>query len=233
MLFVENYFKPIYHLLFPHVCNGCGTELLSNEKVVCTACLSFMPKTNFHLIINNPFEQKMAGRIRIENATAFCYFNKGGAIQHLLHGLKYQQKKEIGLLLGKRFAKQIEDVRWLDDIDVILPIPLSAQKMKARGFNQSECLATGMAEHLHKPVDTIAVIRTKNTASQTSKTRAERISNVADAFMVAYPDLIRNKHILLLDDVITTGATLEVCAEAILKVPGTKVSMATLAYAVE
>jgi predicted amidophosphoribosyltransferase len=90
-----------------------------------------------------------------------------------------------------------------------------------------------MAEHLHKPVDTIAVIRTKNTASQTSKTRAERISNVADAFMVAYPDLIRNKHILLLDDVITTGATLEVCAEAILKVPGTKVSMATLAYAVE
>ncbi len=233
MLLVENYIKPIYHLLFPHVCNGCGTELLSNEKTICTTCLSFMPKTNFHLIINNPMEQKMAVRTHIENATAYCYFNKGGAIQHLLHGLKYERKQEIGHLLGRRFGKQIEDERWLQDIDLLMPIPLSKQKLKARGFNQSESITLGMADALNKPMDTAAVIRTKNTASQTNKTRAERISNMTDAFLVAYPEFIRNKHILLIDDVITTGATLEACADIILKVPGTRVSMATLAYAVE
>lgn len=233
MQLLQDYLRPVYHLLFPNVCNGCGNELLSNEQTICIACLSFMPKTRFHLTVNNPLEEKFFGRLTIENATSMYYFNKGGAIQHLLHELKYKKKQEIGSLLGTQFARQIEGIKWLQDIDLVIPIPLSKQKQKTRGFNQSECIAKSMADYLNKPIDTISVIRKKHTASQTNKSRIERLANVKDAFIIPHPAAILNKHILLLDDVITTGATLEACAEAILKVSGTKVSLVTLAYAVE
>lgn len=233
MRFIPEYLQAVYHLLFPNLCNGCGEELLSNEKIICFSCLSFMPKTKFHLVINNPMEQKFFGRLQVENATAMYYFNKGGSIQNLLHGLKYKNKQEIGLLLGKQFAKQIEDLPWLKDIDLLIPIPLSKQKLKARGFNQSECIARAMASHLNLPLDTQSVLRPKNTESQTNKSRVERFENVQDAFTITNPKLLERKHVLLLDDVITTGATLEECASAILKVPNTKVSIVTLAYAVE
>ncbi len=233
MQLLQDYLKPVYHLFFPNICNGCGNELLSNEKTICVTCLSFIPKTGFHLIINNPMQEKFFGRIKIENATSMYYFNKGGTIQHLLHELKYKQKQEIGLLLGAQFARQIEDLKWLQDIDLIIPIPLSRKKLRIRGFNQSECIAKSMADHLNKTMDSTSVIRNRHTESQTNKSRIERHANVKDAFIVAHPEAIRHKHILLLDDVITTGATLEACAEAILKVQGTKASIVTLAYAME
>ncbi len=228
----QNYLQPVFHLFFPNLCHGCGQELLGNEKTICATCLAFIPKTKFHLLINNPFEQKMAGRIRIENATAMYYFNKGGAIQNLLHALKYKGKKEVGLLLGKQFGRQIEDVRWIADIDQIIPVPLSKQKHKQRGFNQSECIAIGIADMLHKPMDNTTLVRIKNTTSQTRKTRSERMSNVAEAFVINGQP-INGKHILLVDDVVTTGATLEACAHTILQAPDTKVSLACLAYAAE
>ncbi len=233
MLLFQKYYKPIFHLLFPNVCNGCGEELLSNEKFVCASCLSFIPKTKFHLMINNPLEQKFFGRCRIENATAMYYFNKDGVIQNLLHALKYQQKPEIGFLLGNQFAKEITDVIWLQDIDIIMPVPLSAKKFKARGFNQSECITNSMATQLNILHDSTSLLRKKHTESQTNKTRSERLSNVANAFELSNANAIAGKHILLVDDVITTGATLEECAQTILQAPQTKVSIATLAYAVE
>ena len=233
MHLLKNTLTPVYHLLFPNLCNGCGNELLSNEATICTTCISTLPLTKFHLIINNPFEQKLAGRVNIEHATAMYYFNKGGVIQELLHGLKYQQKQAIGALLGMYFAKQLLDVRWIADIDIVIPIPLSKQKMKMRGFNQSTCIGESFAAHLNKPLDTTSVVRLKNTASQTHKTRVERMDNVKDAFMVTSPNSLQHKHIMLIDDVVTTGATLEECAQAILKIDGTKVSIVTLAYAIE
>ncbi|MBK8144681.1 MAG: ComF family protein [Bacteroidetes bacterium] len=233
MTFLRECFTPIYHLFFPNNCQGCGQELLSNEKTICAACLSFMPKTKFHLMIHNPVEQTFFGRCSIEYATSMYYFNKDTCLQTLLHALKYQQKPEVGFLLGNLFAREIEDVGWLKDIDVIMPIPLSAKKCKARGYNQSECISHSLSAHLNIVHDTTSLIRTKHTESQTSKTRAERLSNMSNAFSVKNADAIAGKHILLVDDVITTGATLEECTHTILRVPNTKVSIATLAYAIE
>lgn len=233
MLLLQNYLRPVYYLFFPAVCQGCGNELLGNEKTICTTCLSFLPKTKFHLIINNPMEQKMAVRVRIEQAIAMYYFNKGGVVQNLLHALKYRNQQEIGVMLGKLFAREIEDQRWLPSVDVVMPVPLSIQKIRMRGYNQSECIARGLATYLQKPLDTQSLIRVRHTATQTHKTRAERLINVADAFSLTQAAMYTNKHILLVDDVITTGATLEVCAAAILKIPGLKVSLACLAYAAE
>lgn len=233
MTLLRECFTPIYHLFFPNNCNACGQELVSNEKTICTTCFSFMPKTKFHLIINNPMEQKFFGRCTIEYATAMYYFNKDGCLQTLLHALKYRQKSEIGILLGNQFAREIEDVSWLKDIDVIMPIPLSTKKLKARGYNQSECITKSMSTHLNILHDSTSLIRTKHTESQTSKTRTERLSNVANAFAVHNAKAIVGKHILLVDDVITTGATIEECTHTLLRVPGTKVSVATLAYATE
>ncbi len=233
MKFLSILTRDVLNLVYPSICEGCGAELVGNEHNICVACWRGIPKTKFHLQQNNPIEQRFFGRIPVEHASSFYYFNKDTHIQEVLHALKYKSKTKIGIELGQRFGNELKDCDWIKDIDMLIPIPLSKQKLKIRGYNQSECIAIGLSESLHIPVDTQSVIRTKNTKSQTTMTIAERIENVKDAFEVQQPVSFENKHVLLVDDVMTTGATLESCAREILKTPNTKISILTLAYAIE
>lgn len=225
--------RDILHLFYPNICAACKQELLGNEKDICTSCWQQLPPTNFHLQINNPVEQRFYGRVDIQHASSFYAFHKNSPLQTLLHELKYNNKKEVGIALGKRCAQALSNLSWLKEIDMIIPIPLSKQKLKLRGYNQSEYLAEGLKNELHIPVDILSVTRIKNTISQTTLTIAERMHNMKDAFYLGKPNEIANKHILLIDDVMTTGATLEACAKTILQAKQTKVSVLTLAYAIE
>lgn len=224
--------KDVVNLIYPNTCQGCGTELVGNENLICVACWKIMPKTNFHLHKNNPAEQKFWGRVKIEHASAMFYFNKDTRIQSVLHALKYQNKKEIGFELGQRYGKELTQSEWINETDVLLPIPLSKQKLKFRGYNQSEWICKGIGTILNIPVNTHSIIRSKNTRSQTTMSITDRIQNVKNAFTVHDSNDLNNKHIVLLDDVLTTGATLESCAREILKIGNTKVSVLTIAYAI-
>lgn len=231
--FIKNTTQAVIDLFYPNICNGCHLELVGNESLICTSCLLVLPKTKFHLLINNPVEQKLTGRIDFNNATAMYYFNKGGTIQHIMHALKYKGLTDLGILLGKLFAKEISEFSWLKDIDIILPIPLAKQKMHKRGYNQSAYIAIGMNEILHTTVDTQSVVRKKNTQTQTQMNRLERMKNMENAFEVVNASALENKHVLIIDDVITSGATIESFALAIQSVTGIRISIATLCYATE
>ena len=221
------------NLIYPSNCEACGDELLGNEKIICVSCWHLMPRTMYHLQANNPVVQKFTGRIPVQFGTSMYYFNKDTRVQHVLHALKYKNKKEVGIQLGQRVGNELINSPPVKDIDLIIPIPLSKQKLRKRGYNQSDCIASGMSERLHIPIDTTSVIRRKNTQSQTTMTVGERIDNVKNAFEVIQVNALVKKHILLLDDVLTTGATLESCAKEILKLPGTRISILTLACAIE
>jgi ComF family protein len=218
-------------LIFPETCAACGEVLIKNERIICLSCNHHLPRTYFHLDQNNPVSVVFWGRVRIENATAYYYFNKASRFRHLIHELKYKGRQDIGIELGRIFGYDIMSYGGFRHVDLVLPVPLHRKKHKKRGFNQSECIACGIAEALRKPLNTSSVIRSVNSSTQTRKSRYERWLNVDGIFNVIDPLSLTGKHILLVDDVITTGATLESCALEILKVEGTKVSVAVLAMA--
>ncbi len=220
-----------FKLIFPLTCAACGKVLVKNERVICLSCNYNLPRTNFHYDCNNPVSRIFWGRIRIENATAFYFFNKGSSFRHLVHELKYNNRKDIGMELGRIFGYEISGVEGFSQVDMVIPVPLHMKKLKKRGFNQSEFIARGISEALCKPLDVCSVIRSFNSSTQTRKNRYDRWLNVAGIFTVVNPDILIGKHILLADDVITTGATIEACAAEILKVEGSKVSVAALAVA--
>jgi ComF family protein len=220
------------HLFYPRLCTSCSKPLLPEEEILCLNCnIYLLPRTAYHHIPENETAMRLAGRIPFVKATSFVYFIAEGLVQHLLHELKYNNKEEIGLYLGKQFGYDLQQVNWASEIDMILPVPLFADKEKSRGFNQSTIIADGMAEVLDIPVNTTILKRIKNTETQTQKTREERLLNVKDAFIAANTDLLEGKHVLILDDVLTTGATIEACVQALLHIPDIRVSIATLAIA--
>ena len=220
-----------FNLIFPVTCVACGNVLLNNERVICLSCNYNLPRTNFHLEPDNPVAVIFWGRVRIEHATAFYFFNKASKFRHLIHELKYKGRKDIGIELGKIFGYEMINSPGFRLIDLVLPVPLHKKKLRKRGFNQSECIARGISEAMNKPLDTSSVIRIVYSATQTRKTRYDRWLNVEGIFKVTDPTALSGKHILLVDDVVTTGATLEACATEILKVEVTKVSVAALAMA--
>ncbi len=216
-------------LIYPQVCAACGSNLYIEEKSVCTRCLYRIPKTNFHLNSNNEVAQLFWGRVNLQAATAFYYYYKGSKYQKIIHQCKYSGQRYIGYDLGKLFAADLK-LTCFSGIDIIHPVPLHYKKFKQRGFNQSEYIARGISEVLNKPVITDAVSREITGKSQTRKGRYERWKNVEDVFKIKHRRKLENKHVLLVDDVITTGATLEACATEILKCSNSKVSVAALAY---
>ncbi|QIA06749.1 ComF family protein [Draconibacterium halophilum] len=218
-------------LFFPELCVACGKRLVSQEKYVCFDCWQDLPATNFHFKQENKVAQLFWGRVDIVAATAFFSYKRGSRYQQLIHFVKYKGLKELGSETGKKFGYQLLESPGFAEIDVIMPVPLHPRKEKKRGFNQSEWIASGIAEVLKKPVDTNTLYRRVFTSTQTKRNRYERWQNVENVFGLNHPKQIENKHVLLIDDVVTTGATLEACAIHLLKQPGTKVSIATLAYA--
>jgi ComF family protein len=223
--------KDFFNLFYPPLCATCSNVLLNQESHVCTACLYNMPRTNFHLDTHNPMAQVFWGRVKVENAAAMYYFEKGSKCRKILHQIKYRGKRELARYIGSIYGTELLRSGRYTDIEVILPVPLHHSKFKKRGFNQSAWFAKGLSEILARPLLDGVLIRSLGAETQTGKSRIERWENVKDNFRVTHPEMIENKHALLVDDVVTTGATLEACACALLSNPGVRVSILTLAYA--
>ncbi len=218
-------------IFFPDSCVCCGDTLLSSENQICTDCQLGLPFTDFSPVKENPVEKIFWGRVQIESATALLSFSKKGSVQRILHSIKYKDNKELGVYMGRQLGTALAESHRFDDVDYLVPVPLHPKKFKKRGYNQSEEIAKGIAQKFDKPVVTDVLIRTEFTQTQTKKSRFSRWENVSEKFALAETDSFAGKHILLIDDVITTGATLESCARAILNAKDAKVSVAGLAFA--
>ena len=220
------------HLFYPRLCEGCSKPLIADETVLCISCGLLVPETGYHHIADNDTAIRFAGRIPFIHATSYAWFTDDGLLQHLLHGLKYRDKKETGLYLGRRFARSLLQTSWINTIDLILPVPLHPAKKAKRGYNQSMLIAEGISEVLHIPASDNILVRVRDTESQTHKIRSERVNNMAGAFKIAKKGILKNKHILICDDVLTTGATIEACALALTEEESIKISIATVGIAV-
>jgi ComF family protein len=222
--------ESVIHLLFPHVCTGCGSDILSKENSLCMRCIDAMPETNFEIHPNNPVEKTFWGRLPLTAATAQFYFTKESLMQHLMHQFKYKSNSDLGLQLGRIMGYQINKSNRFT-VDALIPLPLFPAKEKRRGYNQATVLCRGMAEMMKVPVIDNAIIRPQHTETQTKKGRIERWKNMEGKFILKDAAAIRNKHLLLVDDVVTTGATLEACGHELLQVENVKLSVATLCVA--
>ena len=227
----KTYLNDFTGLLYPELCCACNSNLVNQETVLCTRCEYELPRTHFHKVMGNPVEQTFWGRVVIERATSFFFFLKGSRYRKLLHQLKYKGRKDIGIELGRLFGKDLSSEPAFTEIDLIIPVPLHPRKERIRGYNQSEMIAIGLAHFLPGKVDTQSLYRKTFTETQTKKSRFERWENVGEVFGVREPEKLDGKHILLVDDVLTTGATLEACASVLHAATNVKISIATLAYA--
>jgi ComF family protein len=224
--------RSLLHLFFPNTCCGCGTDLLGEKNLFCVYCHGAMPLTRFEFFSSNPIEKIFWGRVEIIAAAAHLYFTTGSAVQLSLHLLKYKGRKEIGIYFGQQMGTSLIHSQRFNDCEIIIPLPLFATREKKRGYNQASLIAEGISRKLKIPVITNSVIRVKKTETQTHKSRIERWKNMEATFEIRNVGQIVNKHILLVDDVVTTGASLEACASVLLSVPGMKVSIACLAHTV-
>jgi ComF family protein len=227
-----HFLRPLLHLFFPYTCSGCGSHLLDENVLFCIYCQASMPVTGFEFFSGNPIEKIFWGRVEIEAATAYLYFTTGSAIQHSLHLFKYKGRKEIGIYFGRRMGDALKRSFRFDDCDIIIPLPLFAAREKQRGYNQAALIAEGLSLQVNIPVISDAIMRIKKTETQTHKSRIQRWKNMESTFEIRNPEKISGKHILLVDDVVTTGASLESCARALLEIPGLRVSIACLAHTV-
>ncbi|MFT4667006.1 MAG: ComF family protein [Polaribacter sp.] len=231
MTILENITEGVLTLFFPKLCLACGSNPPPQEQDICIYCQYYLPKTEFHLDLENPFTERFWGRVKIEGGASLYYFMKNGRTQKLIHNLKYKGKRKIGIKLGELYGKDLRLAKGFENIDMILPVPLHPKKEHSRGYNQCDPFARGLSETMEIPWRKGILIKTVNNTSQTKMTRMERLENVRTTFNVNNPDQLRGKHVLIVDDVMTTGATLEACAEKVLEIPHTKVSLATIAMA--
>jgi ComF family protein len=231
MGYLYDFWDDCISLLFPRLCYACGNHLLRNEKLICTECYVVIPRTNYHTDKNNPVAMLFWGRCLIEKAAAFSYYNKGSRIRRLIHNLKYNGIKDLGYELGRLYGLSLHSSGFTDDIDMIIPVPLHPAKQRIRGFNQSELICRGLSETVSLPVDISSLERIVVSATQTKRSRYDRWTNVEGIFRVTDPLKISGKHILLVDDVITTGSTIESCTTELLKTEGVRVSVVALAFA--
>lgn len=220
-------------LIFPRVCYGCGTSLVRNENLICTECYISIPRTGYHEIEDNPVAQLFWGRCRIQKAAAFSFYSRGSRIRRIIHNLKYRGIREIGFEMGRIYAASIRPSGFFDDIDLILPVPLHPSKLRKRGFNQSEYISKGLSSISGIEVNTEALVRVNSSDTQTRRSRYDRWLNVEGIFAVNNVDALRDRHILLVDDVITTGSTIDSCVSALAGVENIRVSVIALAAAVQ
>ena len=221
----------LLHLLYPHLCNGCGSDLLGRDNLLCLRCLHQLPHTGFAPHHHNPVEKYFWGRLVLEAAHSEFYFTKAALVQELIHQLKYKGNTAIGQYLGELTGLSLLHSGRFHTIDGLVPLPLYPDREHKRGYNQAAVICEGLSAIMHVPVLYHDVIRQRATPTQTRKHRAERWENVEGSFMVRDPQSLRGKHLLLVDDVVTTGATLEACGRCILNSGNTRLSIATLALA--
>ncbi len=227
-----NWLNDFVTLVYPRVCLACGESLLKQEDSICNQCIYYLPKTNFHKEQENAVSKLFWGRVNIQAASAFYFYKKQSKVQNLLHQLKYKGQKEVGIKLGSLYGAELKQDNKFEDISFIVPVPLHPDKEKKRGYNQSEMFSVGLSKTLLIPSDSSILIRNFASETQTKKEKYKRWENVKSIFEIRDPEKIKNKHILLVDDVITTGATLEACAQHLLTVPGTRVSIVAIACSI-
>ncbi|MEP6845443.1 MAG: ComF family protein [Panacibacter sp.] len=229
---LAQYLNNFTNLFFPHVCEGCGTDILNNNSILCATCQVQLPETEFLDSTDNPVERKFYGQLQLQAAGAAYYFTKDGMLQHLIKQLKYHGNKEIGFYLGRQLGNYLAATSRFNNVDVIIPLPLNPRKHKKRGYNQAAVIAEGISSIWPKPINTRAVERSIFTETQTHKDRISRWQSMRNVFAVTDANALSGKAILLVDDIITTGATLEACGEKILQLPETKLFIATVAFTI-
>jgi len=224
-------FKHIINLFFPAVCAGCNSLLSSNEKVICTLCRHNIPLTNQHLNPDNEAFKKFYGRIPLEYASALLYFHKKGIAQEIIHKLKYKGHQEIGTVLGHWYAQDLKEIKILETVDVIIPVPLHKRKYRERGYNQVTTFGKALSTDLNILYNDSILKRKVYSKTQSKKNLLGRTEGIESIFDVSFTEADHDKHFLLIDDVITTGSTLEACSRALLKIPGSKISIVCMAMA--
>ncbi|MFV8363174.1 ComF family protein [Flavobacterium sp. ZT3P35] len=224
-------FESLINLFFPKVCSGCSSFLLTNETVICTVCRHDIPLTNHHLNSENEAYKKFYGRIPIVHASALFYFHKKGIVQELIHNLKYKGHEEIGAILGEWYAEDLKTIALLHTADEIIPVPLHPRKLKERGYNQVTTFGKSLSASLKIDYNDSLLKRNVYSKTQSKKNLLGRTEGIETIFNVTFTEKDHNKHFLLIDDVITTGATLEACSRALLQIPGAKISVVCMAMA--
>ena len=226
---IGRYLSDFVSLVFPKICHACGTSLNQAEEHFCTICIHQLPYTNFHLQTDHKLRKQFWGRVNIQSAVAYLYFNKGGKVQNIMHQLKYNKQAQLGVALGKMYAADLKDIPHYQQAEAIIPVPLHPSKLKKRGYNQSEEFAKGLSEVLEIPVFPHILIRKSIKDSQTFKSRINRFENMQEVFTTTkgFENL---KNIILVDDTITTGATLEACVIALQEVGVTEINIVGIAF---
>ncbi len=220
-------------LIYPRLCLACREPLVTGETHLCTGCRAELPYTDYHLLPpdQNPLGRRFWGKLPIRHALSYLRFVRHGRVQHLLHELKYQGQRDVGTALGQLYGFDLSAAGLAANFDLIVPVPLHPRKLARRGYNQAAAFATGLAESMQVLASNHALRRTTNTNTQTRKNRAQRWENVATVFEVDDPAAILGRRVLLVDDVLTTGATLEACGAVLLAAGASEVSIATIACA--
>ncbi len=222
-------FHDLLELLYPRICHACDKALLGGENVVCTQCLHALPVTNFHLEKDNPVEQIFYGRIPLKNATSLLLFDKKGIVQKLIHNLKYKGHEEIGAFLGRWLGSELQAQPEYSTITAVVPVPLHRTRFRKRGYNQVAKFGVEIAKALEVAYIDDVLVKISASRTQTLKKRFARWGSMDETFALHHPEILEGSHILLLDDLVTTGATLEACAQKLLQIPGLKISIATMA----
>ena len=221
--------KNLLNLFFPKVCLSCNNYLGDNESYVCTSCRHQLPLTNFHHENSDVVKNVLFGRVKLEHATALLHFSKKGIVQQLMHNLKYRGHEDVGLFLGKWLGEELATLETYRSIDVVIPVPLHRSKLRKRGYNQVTKFGQEIAKALNVEYNESVLRKSEATKTQVFKDRLLRTSTKTSVFELSGNQSLRGKHILLVDDIITTGATIESCANALLHIDGVKISVATMA----
>lgn len=231
--FIQSLIENFADLLFPALCLGCNQSIEKSNTILCVSCRMNLPETNQH---QEPYDRtllnKFAGKVPVQFLASYLYFKKGGIVQKLIHQIKFNGKKEAAKELAGWYGYQLkQECSLFQEIDLILGVPLYKSRQQQRGYNQADWIAEGFSETLEIPTQTGVLVRNYFNSSQTNKNRLERWENVKTVFSVAQPEAVKGRHILIVDDVLTTGATIEACIVELLKAECTTVSVLTLAVA--
>jgi len=230
-MFVRKLASSLVSLFYPRLCAICNDPLVEQEEFLCFDCLCHLPKTNYHRSNDNAAKECFAGKIPVAKATSWLYYNKGGMGQTLIEEIKYHGNSLLGEWTGEKIANDIAETGWLDDIDLLIPVPLHSKKLKKRGYNQAETIAAGIAKVSQKPMNTSNIRRTRANPTQTTKGLFERWENTLNLFETVDTSLFQNKHLLIIDDVLTSGSTIEAVGRAALKTKNVKISVLTVGIA--
>ena len=222
-------FHHLINLFFPRVCHLCDKPLLNGEEIICIKCRHELPVTNFSHYNDNPVKKVFYGRVAVENATALLHFQKRGNVQKLIHKLKYKGQQEIGIFLGKWAGEELINCQQFNKVDMVIPVPLHQKKLKIRGYNQVAGFGKEIAFSLQVPYVDDVLVKKSFSTTQTLKERLSRWGNIEETFVIKDSQKIKGKHLLLVDDLITTGATLEACARTLEQAENIKISVATMA----